>query len=187
MTHPHFQNYLPLRLDCEVTEHGLHGNITMVQRTLDEPTTIVGLVNFSQVFQSPGHMNELIHLSRMAPNCRESNYYNVTDEIEALKQNETSKNTIKIFFESGRLAAYRKAEVRIQMVYLDMNTIAAIISAHQGNTTLVMQKDELPKNGWNKFVNSKEKDSSDSSDDSGSSSDDSEIVFDEGKQVTNST
>ena len=156
-----------------------------MQKTLDEPTTIVGLVNFSQIFQSPGHMNEVIHLSRLAPNCKESNYYNVTDEIEAVKQNETSKNEIKIFFESSRLAAYRKAEVRIQMVYLDMNTIATIISAHQGNTTLVMRNDDLPKNGWSQFVNvdNSEKDSVSSD---SSSSDDSETISDEGTEVPRS-
>ena len=116
----------------------------MMQLAMDQPTTIVGLVNFTQALRAPGHINELIHLTRHASHCQESQVYNLTEEIAQLSRNE-SKYVIKVLFRSNELAAYRKADVRVQMIYLDSNTIAAIISVTQGNRTLVMPSSNVPK------------------------------------------
>ncbi|CAG7823409.1 unnamed protein product [Allacma fusca] len=135
-------NFLPLRLDCAVTNHGLEGEISMIQMSVKEPTNIFGFVKYGNAIKSEGHINDIIPLSRSTPQCRLSQDYNITQEIESLGAID-EKYVLKIQFESQNLAAYREAEIHINMIFLDINTTATIISCHQGSYVLVMPT-ELP-------------------------------------------
>jgi len=132
-------NYLPLRIDCMVDRNGLRGFVTMMQMEKQNETKILGLIKYEEAInpKGEGHLNEIIEISRHAEHCTTNTNYNISQEIDEIGEI-TDPYFLKVGFDSMKLAAYRAAEVHLNMIFLDVNTTVNLISVHQGKITLVM-------------------------------------------------
>lgn len=132
MNYAWFQNFLPLRLDCEVNFRHLVGNISMWQSAVDEPAFVYGLVDYEDVDRSMGHLMDIVHMSKA--NCM------ISDDVINVKESYPTPGgaTLKIEFNSTQLKAYNKAEIHINLIFVDANTTAALISVHQDEKTFVL-------------------------------------------------
>lgn len=128
------QNYLPIRLDCEVKEHGLVGNITMWQESTAHPAFIYGLVDYENADRSSKHLIDIVHLSKST--CEISD--DVTNPTESYPGPEEFQHVLTIQFNSTELKGYNKAEVHINLIFVDKNNTATLMSVHQDDKTFVL-------------------------------------------------
>jgi hypothetical protein len=142
--HSDFQAALPIRLDCTVAQNGLEGNIFMWQESNSTPTFIYGLLNTTAVDRTKSVLSESIPLSRST--CTVSEDMNITmPPIAATPAEDLEADLLEIRFNNTDLAAYKKTNLRVNMIFIDVphNKVASLVSVTQGDLTLVM-KTPLP-------------------------------------------
>ncbi|ODN01837.1 CUB and sushi domain-containing protein 1 [Orchesella cincta] len=150
-------NSLPLRIDCPINNQSLTGNITMWQESSDAPTYIFGNINYTSAVKPQGHLMEHVIISKRTCNVSHIIPKNVTHPYPNKPANLDGNKLLSITFNSTKLKAFRKAELFMNIIFIDKNTTATLVSVHQSNMTLVMAGSHPSLNStWN-WVNETEK------------------------------
>ena len=120
----------------------------MWQQENSTPAYIYGLLNTTNVDKTKVLLSESIILSRST--CSVSTDLNITmPPREATPAEDLEVNLLEVRFNSTALLAYKKAILRVNMVFVDIahNMVASLVSVTQGETTLVM-KTPIPNFEW---------------------------------------
>ncbi|CAL8102131.1 unnamed protein product [Orchesella dallaii] len=131
-------NSLPLRIDCPVNNQSLTGNVTMWQQNSDAPTYIYGNINYSSAMKPQGHLMEHVVISKRTCNVSHTISQDIAQLYSETPDINLGHKFLNIKFNSTKLKAFRKAEVFMNIIFVDKNTTATLVSVHQSNMTLVM-------------------------------------------------
>lgn len=104
----------------------------MWQERESDPGFIIGQVDYQNVDRSGGYFMDIIQVSK-ASCVISDDIANITDLYPA-----PSEGTLELEFNSTELKAYNKAEIHINLIFVDNNTTAWLISVHQDQKTFVL-------------------------------------------------
>lgn len=138
----------------------------MWQESAESPTLIYGFVDYTAARKSQGHIMEYVMLSKrtcnishivpqdisdLHPEPKEKEGGSSDDDDSEKKSTTATPEThteateppikpklLRIQFNSTELKVYRKAEIFMNIIFVDDKTTATLVSVHQGNLTLVM-------------------------------------------------
>jgi len=131
-----FQAALPIALECPVDQNGIKGTITMWQMSNSTPTLIHGYVSTAGVDKERTVLLETFELSRNACIATTENITSAMPDAMPLGENQ-----LEVRFNSTRLLAFKKAQIRLAMIFIDVpkNLTATVVTVHQGKAALVMR------------------------------------------------
>jgi len=118
-------------------------------------TFIKGWIDFKKAINTEtGYLVGSVELSRRT--CNVTKHLKTDDGEMHEEMPEPNEHTLAINMNSTKLRAYKRSEMRLNLIFVDETTTASLISVHQGQVTEIMPKSTV--GSWNCILHGNSRD-----------------------------